>query len=142
MRLIEADAFAAEMKKRQDACQERIDNPNENAFWTDREHWYGVMATFSEVKLTLYAMPTVYEWVSVKDRLPEKEGRYLVLTSGIFGIKIAMFTMSLKRHFDYMFEDGEPDRPGFYDWDSEDDWIEDGVTHWMPLPSTEGLDEA
>lgn len=79
--------------------------------------------------------PTVDEWISVKDRLPEKEGRYLVLTSGIFGIKIAMFTMSLKRHFDYMFEDGEPDRPGFYDWDSEDDWIEDGVTHWMHLPA-------
>ena len=106
------------------------------SIFNDREHGsehfiYGI----ETAKEIVGNAPTIGGWINVKDRLPEKEGRYLVLTSGIFGIKIAMFTMSLKRHFDYMFEDGEPDRPGFYDWDSEDDWIEDGVTHWMDLPA-------
>lgn len=73
-------------------------------------------------------------WINVKDRLPEKEGKYLVFTSDFASIRTAMFTLSLKRRFDYTFEDGEPDRPGFYNWDSEDDWIQDDVTHWMPLP--------
>ena len=112
MRLIDADAFADEMKKRQDACQERIDNPNEDAFWTDREHWYGVMATFSEVKLTLYAMPTVDEWISVKDRLPEI-GK-LALVYGSSG------SMTVARHV------------------AGNEWVVPGifsrVTHWMPLP--------
>ncbi len=79
--------------------------------------------------------PTANGWISVKDRLPEKEGKYLVFTSGIFKIKIAMFTLSLKRQFSYTFKDGEPDRSGFYDWDSEDDWIQDDVTYWMHLPA-------
>ena len=123
MRQIDADALKAQIEKENcKVCRNRNHD----------SHCLGCMV---DVAITyLDEAQTVGGWINVKDRLPEKEGRYLVLTSGIFGIKIAMFTMSLKRHFDYMFEDGEPDRPGFYDWDSEDDWIEDGVTHWMPLP--------
>ena len=76
LRQIDADAYAAEMKKRQDACQERIDNPTGNIF-TDREHWAGVMAVFAEAKLTLDAMPTVGGWISTQDQLPEKTGYVL-----------------------------------------------------------------
>ena len=55
MRLIDADAYAAEMKKRQDACKERIDNPTGNVF-TDGEHWGGVLAAFVEHG----SMPTIW----------------------------------------------------------------------------------
>ena len=58
MRLIDADAYAAEMKKRQDACKERIDNPTGNVF-TDREHWEGVFMAYVEAKLVMDEMPTI-----------------------------------------------------------------------------------
>ncbi len=78
MRLIDADAYAAEMKKRQDACQERIHNPTGNVF-TDGEHWGGVFAAFVEAKLTLDAAPTIGGWISVKDRLPDLEEQVLIV---------------------------------------------------------------
>ena len=52
------------------------------------------------------------KWVSVKDRLPEKDGRYLAYGSA-FGrcrMGILYYSAELKH-----FNDGE-------------------VTHWMPLP--------
>lgn len=76
MRLIDADAYAAEMKKRQDACKERIDNPTGDVY-TDGEHWGGVFAAFVEAKLILDAAPTIGGWISA-DKRPPKQGRYLV----------------------------------------------------------------
>ena len=77
--------------------------------------------------------PTVGGWISVNERLPEKPGRYLVCTSTI--TKVAWFLLSLKANPQFEYEmQGEPDRPGFFDGDSEGDWVQDDMTHWMVLP--------
>lgn len=65
-----------------------------------------------------------YQWISVKDRLPERKSvDYLVATriktDGTRGFNIAWINGN----------DGA--------WSSNDEWICDGrevVTHWMPLP--------
>ena len=58
-RLIDADAYAAEMKTRQDACLELMNAARE----MDNEEMYGqksaAFSVFVEAKLTLDAMPTV-----------------------------------------------------------------------------------
>ena len=125
MRLIDADALKAQIEK--EVCKDGWGCDNYNVVRC-RSCEIGEALTY------LDEAPTVCEWISVKNRLPEKEGRYLVLTSGIIGIEIAWFTSSLKQCFEHAFEDGEPDRPGFFDCDSEDDWILDDVMCWMPLP--------
>ena len=56
---------------------------------------------------------TVQEWISVKDRLPEKDGIYL--------------TFNKKKEYEFhFFQAGKQMWPAI--------WKEDGVTHWMPLP--------
>lgn len=63
------------------------------------------------------------KWISVKERLPENDGRYLCVLpigkSGAVYVKIM-----------------NGDRHGF----SLAHIYNDDVTHWMPLPSTEGLE--
>ncbi len=69
------------------------------------------------------------EWISVKDRLPEKNGRYIT-TVCKYKDEIDVFDL----------------------WYEDDDWyIDEGdymyeyeVTHWMPLPEPpkEGVDNA
>ena len=58
-RYIDADAYAAEMKTRQDACLELMNAARE----MDNEEMYGqksaAFSVFVEAKLTLDAMPTV-----------------------------------------------------------------------------------
>lgn len=58
-RLIDANAYAAEMKTRQDACLELMNAARE----MDNEEMYGqksaAFSVFVEAKLTLDAMPTV-----------------------------------------------------------------------------------
>lgn len=80
MRLIDADAYAAEMKKRQDACMDVMANAHSDRMYTENEHWAGVLAAFAEAKITLDKMPTVSGWVSVKDRLPDEDGSTLICT--------------------------------------------------------------
>ena len=53
------------------------------------------------------------EWISVKDRLPEKDGRYLAITKHYKQPVIAQYTKNEK-----------------YPWN----WLMNNVTHWMPLP--------
>jgi len=84
--------------------------------------------------------PTVGEWISVEDRLPEEPGKYIVYippryTGTNSTIKTAWFTTSLKSSclFGYAMDDKD-DRPGFYNSDGEGDWAEDRLTYWMPLP--------
>jgi hypothetical protein len=52
-------------------------------------------------------------WVSVKDRLPEKEGIYLTFGEP-FGIKTEYYWIANK------------------EWESD---LYDSISHWMPLPS-------
>ena len=84
-RLIDADAYAAEMKKRQGACMQAVENASyEGEQFSPKAHWEGVLAAFAEAKLTLDDMPTVAtdinvpcKWISVKDRLPENDNEVI-----------------------------------------------------------------
>lgn len=69
MRLIDADEYAKEMKQRQDAVSASIEHPIADRYYTDKEHWEGVMLAFVEAKLTLDKMPTV-------DAVPVVHGRW------------------------------------------------------------------
>ena len=60
------------------------------------------------------------KWISVKEKLPKKEGKYLIYTKNLTGYKpleenifIAIFYCN-----DWIFK---------Y-------WEDNDVTHWMPLP--------
>ena len=71
------------------------------------------------------------EWISVKDRLPEKNGSYLCY--GGLDMHICHFAQKLS-DVDKSDFYGK-DRCGFYEYDREYgclEWI--GITHWMPLP--------
>lgn len=62
-------------------------------------------------------LPTVGGWISVKDRMPKEEGRYIVYADK--GVKSAFYET----------------------YEGESRWTDEGerywdihVTHWMPLP--------
>ena len=63
---------------------------------------------------------TVQEWISVKDRLPEENGRYLTANKR-WDDKISVF--------DLWFDSG------FWYIDMVDEVFDFEVTHWMPLPN-------
>ena len=78
---------------------------------------------------------TVQEWISVNDRLPEKDGAYLTVIN-LFG-----YHSSINVH--YFAKDGEAvdeynlagEKDVWYFYDSEYGYVStDSVTHWMPLP--------
>lgn len=76
------------------------------------------------------------EWISVKDRLPDKNGRYLCCKESVCGgeyIDICSFAKNLYKVDKYDFKGMK--RMGWYTYDSEWGYGEMcGVTHWMPLP--------
>ena len=80
------------------------------------------------------------EWISVKDRLPRKNGKYLCYCEANY-IKILYFARNL--HSVDKFDFPHERRSGFYDYSGEYGYYEwGGVTHWMPLPEPpkEGAD--
>lgn len=116
MRLIDADAYAKEMWKRQDACEAAINAEDyEGETFSLRQHWEGVFAAFVEAKLTLDSMPTVEMpgWISVQDRLPERGNTCLVWLRG-GGMTFMVFDGS-------RFIGGSA-------------YSDDRITHWMLLP--------
>ena len=74
------------------------------------------------------------EWISVKDRLPEENGRYLCyIVDGNGYQRMLCFALNLETVDDYDFY--HQNYAGFYDYDSEYGYFEyTDVTHWMPLP--------
>ena len=76
---------------------------------------------------------TVQEWVSVKDRLPDKTGRYLVLKN-----RIAPDCLGGNRTdiviLRFFVDKGFRMPTHIPDWINEE--INEEVTHWMPLPDT------
>ena len=77
------------------------------------------------------------KWISVKDKLPDKNGTYLCCWNGHIGAKpcisIYSFAKNLRKVDKYDFEG--KNRAGWYDYDSEWGYGEMcDVTHWMPLP--------
>ena len=78
---------------------------------------------------------TVQEWISVKDRLPEKDGYYLVFEKHTYGTYTAVlrFAKDARKVDKYDFHRGW--KNVWYRYDSEWGHITiDSVTHWMPLP--------
>ena len=74
---------------------------------------------------------TVQEWISVKDRLPDKTGRYLVLKN-----RIAPDCLGGNRTdiviLRFFVDKGFRMPTHIPDWINEE--INEEVTHWLPLP--------
>lgn len=71
------------------------------------------------------------EWINVKDRLPDKNGRYLCF-DGMY-MHIYRFATNFSELDQYDF-DGITGS-GFCEYDREWGYTEiSDVTHWMPLP--------
>ena len=72
------------------------------------------------------------EWISVKDRLPDNKGRYLVYEVWTYGNIIETVSWTPKYNG---FEEHLKGKAIWYNYDSEYGDFEVGdVTHWMPLP--------
>ena len=76
-------------------------------------------------------------WVPVGERLPNKDGTYLVTVKGLstkhIFVETASYTKDLHKVSEYDFESGKGD--GWYNYDSEYGYFEiDSVTAWMSLP--------
>ena len=85
-------------------------------------------------------------WIPVTERLPEKQGRYLVVKSlyGSIGNwqEVVSFAKNLHAVDKYDFSGVGYKRPGWYSNDSEYGYYEiTNVTHWMPLPELPKEDE-
>lgn len=80
---------------------------------------------------------TVPEWISVKDRLPQEDGAYLV-TNNYFGnhqgIDILCFAKDGETVDEY---DLAMEKDVWYFYDIEYGYVPtDSITHWMPLPQS------
>lgn len=64
------------------------------------------------------------EWISVKDRLPNVDGEYLICVDVLGGsVYAAIFHPACRAHL-----------PGESGWYGKFGEIKNKVTHWMPLP--------
>jgi len=75
------------------------------------------------------------KWISVKDRLPEEDGKYFVFRKHTYGAGITTlrFAKDARKVDKYDFHRGW--KKVWYEYDSEwGHYTLDDVTHWMPLP--------
>ena len=86
--------------------------------------------------LALLKEQEAVEWINVKDKLPEKDGKYLVVYT-FFNCKdigVVRFTHNLHKIDEYIFD--TENRPGWYESDDEVGYFEmTTVTHWAKLPA-------
>lgn len=81
------------------------------------------------------------KWTSVKDRLPNKNGKYLVTYGSNLNkherfIEIAGYAKNLTNLDNYDFPKREFNRAGFYGYDSEYGYYEaTKIIAWMELPA-------
>ena len=76
------------------------------------------------------------EWISIKDRLPRKRGKYLCVVDGFLhnpNIRVLSYTNNLYSVDKYDFYNRKG-KSGFYDYDSEYVYCEIDVYYWMKLP--------
>ena len=85
---------------------------------------------------------TVQEWISVDDRLPEKDGAYLVTTNGVSGLQNVKFRWFAKDGEMVEAHDLARQKDVWYLYDIECGYVSiKTVTHWMPLPEPPKEDE-
>lgn len=101
-----------------------------DALKTDLTRFYDGVVT---AKQLIDEQPTVYCWISVKDKLPDKSGNYLVVHKSYAYVGMSHFLTNLRDNGQFEYE-GEPNEPGFYNGDGDGDWVERDITYWMPLP--------
>ena len=78
---------------------------------------------------------TVQEWISVKDRLPEEDGSYLVTTNSFGDRQSVKFRWFAKDGENVDAYDLAGQKDVWYLYDSECGYVSiKTVTHWMPLP--------
>ena len=78
---------------------------------------------------------TVQEWISVDDRLPEKDGAYLVTTNGVSGLQNVKTRWFAKDGEMVEAHDLAGQKDVWYLYDIECGYVSiKTVTHWMPLP--------
>ena len=78
---------------------------------------------------------TVQEWVSVDDRLPERDGAYLVTTNGVSGLQNVKTRWFAKDGEMVDAYDLAGQKDVWYLYDSECGYVSiKTVNHWMPLP--------
>ena len=70
----------------------------------------------------------VDKWISVKDRLPEDDGKYMVWYKG--ELDICEFDVE-SQTFGYTYDDYDEMYSHLVCWD---DGMDKDITHWMPLP--------
>ena len=134
MRLIDADAYCAEMKTRQDACKEEIDNAIAREDWELYDKISRAYAAFTEAKLTLDNMPTVPaapRWVRCEEEMPQM----LYQAEGDdFCIDYSLLVLAYreKSHDFYLARLMDDGHGATFGTDGFDELY--GVTHWMPLP--------
>lgn len=86
------------------------------------------------IDYAIKALEQETQWISVNEKLPEKEGDCEYLVTSRSGINILSFAKDLYKVDEYDFWD-KKGVSGWFDYDSEYGYIEiDGVIAWMPLP--------
>ena len=77
----------------------------------------------------------VPKWISVDDRLPERDGAYLVTTNGVSGLQNVKTRWFAKDGEMVDAYDLAGQKDVWYLYDSECGYVSiKTVTHWMPLP--------
>ena len=76
-----------------------------------------------------------YTWTLTKDKMPEKDGKYLCVKQfhNHYIKDVILYSNDLYKIDSYDFED-KKGIAGFYDYDSEAGFFTRDVLAWMPLP--------
>lgn len=96
--------------------------------------WIEYWLTWMSEKLVFEA-PIIDGWISVKDKLPEKNGMYIVFSESPIcrSMLFANFAKDLQKIDKNAFYGMK--HPGWYEYDSEWGYCElNYITHWMPRP--------
>ena len=83
---------------------------------------------YKEVLKIVVNAETQGEWISVKDRLPEDDGKYMICCK--YDFEICEFDAE-SQTFGYTYDEYDEMYSRLVCWD---DYINKKVTHWMPLP--------